>query len=133
MHWHEILFLGFDYRPTTPPKGRVSVACSSFVVRLKDQLSFRAQISIKIVTCIPCSRSVFSDILEGVVLQNFSGGRRPDPIILPLLFHNSPVLCNAIVGLRAFIFRGARSYRQISEFISVANYTYDEYNLVSTK
>ena len=38
-HWWDILLLVLNYRNMTA-KGRVTVACSSFVLKLQDQISF---------------------------------------------------------------------------------------------
>ena len=60
------------------------------------------------------------DFLENMNLKNLSEGKSPDPHFLPHLFHDSPSLPNAIVGLCASIFRGVSLLlRLIGEFISV--------------
>ena len=38
------------------------------------------------------TKKVFSDVLEGMVLKNFSGGKPQAPIFLPFLFHSSPLV-----------------------------------------
>ena len=43
------------------------------------------------------------------------------PILLPLLFHNNPILCTTTMGLRVSNFIGARSFTQIGEFIFTMN------------
>ena len=61
-----------------------------------------------IAALISYSRRAFSDVLEGVALKGFLGATPQTPIFHLLLFYNTHVLCNAIVGLRVSIFRGVR-------------------------
>ena len=60
-------FLDLDDRHTTA-KGRIGVACSSFISRLMDQFSFWAQrpLMIAAFSIGLCSKRTFSDVLDGV-------------------------------------------------------------------
>ena len=51
-----------------------------------------------------CSNRAFSDLLEGMVLKNSSGGRPPDSIFLPLFFHRTQRL------LPTFLYGGLYQY-----------------------
>ena len=68
----------------------MAVACSSFVFRLQDQVSFWAQRSMMIAAIIQCYKRVFSGVLEGVVLKNCFWGQAHRP---PFFSSYTTILC----------------------------------------
>ena len=93
-----ILCLALDYRYTTA-KGKVSVACSSFVSMLKNQFSLWAKRSMMIATFILCSKRAFTDVLGVFSFENFLG-QALNPINLPLLCQSSPIVIDILIGGR---------------------------------
>ena len=59
-----------------------------------------------IVTSISCSKKGRFDVLEGAILNKYLWWLAHRPPFSPHLFHNNPVLSDAIVGLLASIVRG---------------------------
>ena len=114
------MYLALDYRNITA-KGRLNVACSSFISGLKDQFSFWAQ---------RLAKRVLSDVLQGVTLKIFWGLVPRPPSFSHYSSTHIPALCDAMVYLHASTLRGLRSFSQIGEFISAMQYTRNNNSLL---